>query len=238
MCIPLILLGLFLSGCNQKVEKQAQTNNHTQVVQATVTSPTNIEIPELNNIKNTKYPDVVAEVGSSQITGLQLTREIAIKQNDYTNNLKKPQNESFYEKVALGLLVKNALIDSEVKKKGITVTVEEAISYLEQQKESMDSLAENDPAKLAFNKYIKASGFDNISDYMKSQDLIIATQAILGRGKLKNSILQSIPKGQSEVTKDWNDYIDELINQGNYKILIPVDIKGYQQLEKQVVLGK
>jgi len=247
-------LGLFSSGCNQKIEQKAQTNipqlqiplqsmspqtnNHTQVVQGTVGSTTNIEIPELNNIKNIKYPDVVAEVGDTKITGLQLTKEVIIKQNDYVNNIKKPQDESYYEKVALGLLVKNALIDNEVKKQGKTVTAEEAKSYLVQQEKSMDSLQDSDFAKITYNKTIKDNGFSNASDYINSPGIISITQIFLGRGKLKNSILQSIPKGQNEATNAWDDYTDKLINQGNYKIYLPVDIQGYRQLEEQVVLGK
>jgi len=252
--VPVIIFSFLISGCNQKVEQQdqkstpqlnlpfqnlsPQTNNHTTVAKATVGNTTEIDTPELNNIKNTKYPDVVAEVGNSKITGLQLAREVAIKQNAFVNNIKKPQEELFYEKVALGLLVKNALIDEEVKKQGMMVTPEEAKSYLEQQKKSMDSLPDSDPAKVAYIKTIKANGFDNASDYLNSPGVISVTQTILGRGKLKNSILQSIPQAQNEATKAWNDYTDKLINQGNFKIYVPVDIKGYQQLEEKVVLGK
>lgn len=254
ICVPVIIFSFLMVGCNQKVEKQDQTstpqlnvhfqnlspetNNHTTVVQATVGNTTVMDAPELNKIKNTKYPDVVAEVGDSKITGLELAKEVAIKQNAYVNNIKKPQGELFYEKVALGLLVKNALIDDEVKKQGMTVTPEEAKSYLEQQKLSVDSLPDSDPVKVAYIKGIKFNGFDNPSDYINSPGVISVTQTILGRGKLRNFILQSIPQAQNEATKAWNDYADKLINQSNYKIYIPVDIKGYQQLEEKAALGK
>ncbi|WP_242833140.1 hypothetical protein [Desulfosporosinus acidiphilus] len=56
--------------------------------------------------------------------------------------------------------------------------------------------------------------------------------------KLRNLVLHSIPAGQNEAFKAWQDYTDKLINQGNYKIFIPVDIKGFQQLEEQVAIGK
>lgn len=251
-------MGLFSSGCNQKIDQKAQTNitqlqiplqtttsqtitshpiDSTQIVQGTVGGTTNIEIPVPNNIKNINYPDVVADVGDTKITGLQLTWEVTIKQNAYVN-MKKPQDESYYEKVALGLLVKNALIDNEVEKQGKTVTAEEAKSYLEQQEKSLDSLQDSDPTKINYNNAIKVNGFSNASDYINSPRIISTYQKLLGRGKLESSILQSIPQGQNEATEAWDDYTDKLINQGNYKIYLPVDIQGYRQLEEQVVLGK
>jgi hypothetical protein len=249
--VLLLILSLILIGCGQKVEQQAptnilktvqsmksQSNSHTQIVQATVGSTTNIAIPDLNNIKNVKYPDVVAEVGDTKITGLQLTREVVIKQNAFVNNIKKPQDESFYEKIALGLLVENALIDNEVKRQGLQVTTDEARSYLEQQKKSMDSLPDSDPAQKAYIQTIKANGFNNSTDYINSSETIKFTQILLGRGKLKHLVLHSIPPGQNEAYIAWQDYTDKLINQGNYKIFIPVDIKGYQQLEEKAAQGK
>ncbi|AFM40376.1 hypothetical protein Desaci_1350 [Desulfosporosinus acidiphilus SJ4] len=246
-----LLFSQILIGCGQKVEQQAptnilksvqsmksQSNNHTQIVQATVGITTNIAIPDLKNIKNTKYPDIVAEVGDTKITGLQLTRGVAIKQNAFVNNIKMPQDESFYEKIALGLLVKNALIDTEVMRQGLQVTPDEARSYLEQQKKSMDSLPESDPAKEAYTKTINDNGFSTSTDYIDSPETIKFTQILLGRVKLRNLVLHSIPAGQNEAYKAWQDYTDKLINQGNYKIFIPVDIKGYQQLEEKAAQGK
>ena len=247
----LILSSLFLFGCNQTnhkqtepIEPQAQTaitppgNPQGIVVPATVKSTMKVTLPELNNIKNTKYPDIVAEVGDTKITGLQLTREIAIKENDYVNNLKKPQTESYYEKVSLGLLVENALLDYEVKRQGLTASVEEAKAFLARHKTMIDSRPDNDPVKIALRQSYETNGFSNVSDYINSPNTISATQKILGDSKLKSMILKSVPQGQNEEVKAWDAYIDDLINQGNYKIFIPVDIKGYQQLEENTVLGK
>ncbi|AFM41521.1 hypothetical protein Desaci_2584 [Desulfosporosinus acidiphilus SJ4] len=249
--VLLLLLSQILIGCGQKAEQQvptnilkavqsmtSQNNSHTQIAQPIVGSTTNIAIPDLKNIKNTKYPNVVAEVGDTKITGLQLTREVLIKQNDFVNNIKKPQDEFFYEKIALGLLVKNALIDNEVMRQGLQVTPDEASSYLEQQKKSMDSLPDSDPAKKAYTKTINDNGFSTSTDYINSPETIKFTQILLGRVKLRNLVLHSIPAGQNEAYKTWQDYTDKLINQVNYKIFIPVDIKGYQQLEEQTAKGK
>lgn len=252
----ILILPMIVSGCSRKTVQQpdqyTQVNtaqliipllenppqNHVQIVQGTVGSTTEITMQDLNKIENTKYPDIVAEVGDSKITGLELTRKIAVQRNAFVNNIKKPQDESFYEKIALGLLMKDALIDNEVTRQGLTATVEEAKSYLEQQDKSMDLLPESDPAKVAYFKTIKDNGFNNASDYINSSGIVSMTQKSLGRGKLKSSVLQSIPKGQNSATKAWEDYTDKLINQGNYKIFVPVDIKGFQQLEDRVVLGK
>jgi hypothetical protein len=251
-CIPVIIFSFLVSGCNQKVEHQVQTNtpqlklptqtslpknnsNHI-IVKPTVKRTTPEPIPELNNIKNTMYPDVVAEVGDTKITGLQLTMEEAIKRNNYVY-MKKPQNQSFYEKVALGQLITNDLIDTEIKKQGITATDDEIKSSIEQDEKFYDSLPDNAPAKITFMQTIKADGFNSITDYMNSPKTINAVKKTLATGKLRNIILQSVPNGQNEPAKAWDDYIDKLINEGNYKIFIPVDIKGYQQIEQQVDLG-
>ncbi|AFM40411.1 hypothetical protein Desaci_1388 [Desulfosporosinus acidiphilus SJ4] len=247
--LGILSLSLFLFGCNQKKVEEAQVNqtqvqipvqkgDHFQVVQGTVGNTSSPNMADINNLRNTKFPEIVAEVGDYKITGLQLTKEIALKRNDYINNIKKPQSEAFYEKVALGLLVKNALIDNEVKKQGLTVTVEEAKAYLEQQEKSMTSLPDSDPAKEAYLKDIKINGFDNVSEYINSQNVINMTQTILGRAKLKNAVLQSISQDQNEASKAWDDYTEKLLDQGNFKILLPIDIKGYQQLEAQVALNR
>lgn len=57
----------------------------------------------------------------------------------------------------------------------------------------MDSLSESDPAKEAYLQTIKANGFNNSTDYINFPETIKFTQIILGRGKLRNSVLQSIP---------------------------------------------
>ena len=233
----ILILLMIVSGCSQKTAQQpdryTQINtqqlktpslenppqNHVQIVQGTVGSTMEITMHDLNKIENTKYPDIVAEVGDSKITGLELTREIAIQRNAFVNNIKKPQDESFYEKIALGLLMKDALIDNEVKRQGMAVTVEEAKSYLEQQEKSMDSLPDSDIAKIAYTKTILNNGFSNASDYINSLGIISMTQISLGRGKLKNSVLQSISQEQNEAYKAWQDYTDKLINDSGAKSL-------------------
>lgn len=43
--------------------------------------------------------------------------------------------------------------------------------------------------------------------------------------------------GQNAVQEAWGAYIDQLINnEANYKIFIPVDIKGYQEFKYNVLL--
>jgi len=101
---------MIVSGCSQKTVQQpdryTQVNtqqlkkpslenppqNHVSIVKGTVGSTTEITMHDLNKIENTKYPNIVAEVGDSKITGKELTREIMIKQYSYTN-LNRPQND-------------------------------------------------------------------------------------------------------------------------------------------------
>lgn len=245
----LLLVGSIVSGCNRKEAQQAQentplfemakqNNSHVSIAQPIVSEESSKELPNLNNITNTKYPDIVAIVGDSKISGLELTREILIKQYSYKSQ-NKPQSDSFYEEVSLGLLVKNALIDNEVKIKRMTVSTEDAKSYLEQQKQTMDSLSDSDSAQMAYNKTITENGFSNASDYVNSPGAISATQTFLGRERLRNFVQKTISKDQNTAHNAWEDYTDQLINNdGNYKVLIPVEIKGFQQLEDKVSLNK
>lgn len=70
-----------------------------------------ISFPPVDKIENTAFPNVVAQVGSQNITGLELTKEIAVQKTIWKKNLKKQQSNNFYEEMALGHLVENALLD-------------------------------------------------------------------------------------------------------------------------------
>ncbi|KLU63520.1 hypothetical protein CEB3_c00970 [Peptococcaceae bacterium CEB3] len=209
--IIILSLALFFYGCAPKIQQQGQKSLAPQSAQS---------------MRNEKYPDIVAEVGNYKITGSQLRREIAVKRNAYVNVIKKPQENSFYEKVALGLLITNALVNNEVKKKGFSVSTEEAKLYLQHQEKAMNALPDIDPAKTVYDKMVRGNGYSSAIDYVNSPEVIKVTQIILGRQKLRNSIEQSVLQGQNGAYKAWEDYTDKLISEGNYKVLIPVNVKG------------
>lgn len=172
------------------------------------------------NKSNTK---VVAKVGNITITESQLLSEVHIKKKAF-ENMDKPQNDEFYQKVALGLLIKNALIDNEVRNKGISVSKQEALEFLNQQLEYMQSLADTELAKIQYIDIIKSGGFSNPEDYVNSPKIIFVTQKILARSKLKELI-----RGSNQV---WQEYADNLLNANEYEIFVPIDISGFSKIER------
>jgi hypothetical protein len=76
--------------------------------------------------------------------------------------------------VALGLLIKNALIDTKAQKVS-SVSPQEASEYLKKQMKEMQSLRDSDPSKIQYLNDVKAKGFNNPSEYVASPEIISVT---------------------------------------------------------------
>lgn len=191
--ILIATLCIILTGCNEQ-------KKYTQIP---------------NNIKTTTSDSaIVAQVGNTTITASQFLSRV-LNEKQAFESIKKPQSEEFYKKVTLGLMIQEILLTSEAQKQGISVSAEETVDYLNQQRETMQSLSDNDPEKIKYLEKIKAQGFNNASDYTKSSKVISDTQKSLIIVKLLN--------------KSGPNIAETLLNQKDYKIYIPIDISGFQK---------
>jgi len=208
--------------------------------------------PNLKNIENEKYPEVVAQVGDVLISGADLSKRIEVEKANWEySNL--PQEESFYERSALQQLVLRALLDKRVKELNITVTNDEAKNYLMSQIGLMESSKSDDSLIKQFKLYLNDLGYTNLEEYSESSEVISVTQKILARLELEKRIKENI-KGISsdEITnyikergitlddnnleiiktklllekrsKAWSDYKKELLKTQSHKEFVDINI--------------
>ncbi|OAT80805.1 SurA N-terminal domain-containing protein [Desulfotomaculum copahuensis] len=168
----------------------------------------------------TGYPAVVAEVAGKNITGRELASEKQLIKNNWAK-IGRPQSDSWCERAALRTLVLNSLLDCEASKKGIKVTNQEALNYLEAVYGKIKSLSDNNPAKISYLKDVKSSGFTSPEEYIHSPGVLNATQKILARTGLRNRLYQSGYSGT------WQSYEEQLLDKGDYRLFINVDIKNF-----------
>lgn len=149
------------------------------------------------------YPDVVAKVAGESISGKDLAMQVELEKNKY-EKIKQPKDNSFYEKVALKHLITNILLDKEAEKKGLSVSKEEVLKYLNDTIKMIDAVDNNNPNKKELMKEIKSKGFLNIEDYMNDPTYIEVAKKVLVRAKLRNLIYNTTPQPTEE---DIDNYI-------------------------------
>ncbi len=171
---------------------------------------------------------LVAKVGQQEITEAEFEEQMKIKKDAY-ENLGIPQTDDFYKTVSLGLLVERVLLEQEAESRGIIVSTEEVVAYLKKQLEEMEKLHDNDPGKIEYYNAIKLNGYNTPEDFINAPEVISAQKKVFARNLLKETIA---PK------EDWDEYAERLLNaEENYEIFIPVDIRGYRELERTVIEG-
>jgi hypothetical protein len=212
----IFLVATFIvTGCNQSSTTPKPESN----------TNTTISAPRPNDAKSNS--NIVAKVGSITISEEQLSKQVEIKKKAF-ETLKKPQTEEFYKKVALGLLIKNALIDTDAQRMG-SVSPQEASEYLRKQMNEMQSRGDTDPAKIEYLNVVKVNGFNNPSEYVASPEIISVTQKELLRNKFQNLIIMS--SSLRTPADAWHNYVNQLLNAKQYEILVPIDITGIEELE-------
>ncbi|WP_018211884.1 SurA N-terminal domain-containing protein [Desulfitobacterium hafniense] len=218
-----------------------------------------LSFPSINQIKNQNYSDIVAVVAGNTITGQDLTRQIEFEKKKW-ENVGLTKDASSYEKLALGQLISNALLDEQVQKRNLIVTEKEAEQYLKDIAKAINE-SNNDAEKVNFMSAIKASGFSTADEYIKSPDVIKSTSKVLARGKLKADIISSVEapsdaevlefidqnnlktndlKGVKEQMLNirqqsvWETFNNSLLNDAAYDIKIGIDVKDYKDLYKDL----
>lgn len=151
------------------------------------------------------YPDVVAKVAGVPISGKDLAMQVELEMNKY-EKIKQPNDYSFYETVALKHLITNILLDKEAEKKGLSVSKEEVLKYINDTIKVIDSVNNNDPNKIELMKEIKSKGFSSIKDYMNDPTYVEVAKKILTRAKLRNLIYNTAPQPTEE---DIDNYIEK-----------------------------
>lgn len=210
-----------------------------------------------------KYTDVVAKIGNTELTGNQLSGQVEIEKNKW-ERIGNPQTEIFYVKAALRQLVLNELLEVAAKKKGIVITDEEASKYLNNIVNNIEKLDDNAPASIQLYNDIKACGYNSIEDYVNSPLVIESTKNVLMRAQVKDQVLStvSMPSDeevdnyiklnklnisspeqrtaikhlihQNNISQKWNKYINDLIASDNYELFLDVDIKGFMYPEVEL----
>lgn len=211
--------------------------------------------PVVKDVKNVKYPEIVAKVGDKEITGMDLTRAVIIERAKW-ENVGQPQEESFYEKCALQQLIINTLLENSASDKGIFVSYQDAKDHLLTEINRIMMMEDSNTYKTDFIKYVKKMGYKDLNEYATSDEVIKATQKALSRLKLQETIKLSVPtptiseitkyaqergikldeKSIEDIKKDiliekgskaWLDFKQNLLKDKNYEILINIDIDNF-----------
>ncbi|MEN6389260.1 MAG: SurA N-terminal domain-containing protein [Syntrophomonas sp.] len=202
---------------------------------------------------NVKYPEIVASVGSVEITSEHLEKQIEIEKIK-ANTMGDKYPHANIETAALREIISEELILQEAKSNGIFVSEEEAVRFLDDQAKLIESLSDED--KKQYEQNASSFGCSSVSEYLKDPKVINATQLLLTKGKIRISVYNNVPDTTDEEVnkyldnngigfkedKDvisavkekirhdkeilaWENHLAKLVNSGDYEIRIPVDIK-------------
>jgi hypothetical protein len=206
-------------------------------------------------VDNTDYPNIVANVKGHEISGNEFTNNIELEKSKW-ERFGKPQTKSFYETTVLKRMVLNILMDADAKQKGLTVTNQDASEYLTDTVKKLNSLSNDDPARNQFLNEIAAYGHTDINEYTKDPNVLNATKDLLLRAKLKRYIYNTVSTPSDEEvdtyiksknirlaepdhkegikqlllqekrTNAWKNYVNQLLNEKDYQLFVPIDIKA------------
>ncbi|QSZ26466.1 SurA N-terminal domain-containing protein [Aceticella autotrophica] len=200
------------------------------------------------NKDGSKYPKIVAKVGSLEINNKEFATEVFLIKNKYQN-----KNENFYEKEALKNLILNKEYELEELKHGLFVTDDEVDAYLKNMENVYNTMNDKNGDMTKFIQDVKNDGFNNIQNFFKNQQIRDTYKKALLRVKLRNYIMNLVDsptdndinnfikdnnldfsKTDKNMLKQqllfkkrieaWDAYNEQLLKSNNFSIYIPINI--------------